>query len=89
MTELDIPESFQDVLRPHLPYAESRALAAADELPALGLDSMGVVQLLADLEDTYGLELPDEFLTEQTFETVGSLWSTVAPLATPRQAGDE
>jgi acyl carrier protein len=89
VSELAVPESFQDILLPHLPYAESRALSATDELAALGLDSMGVVQLLADLEETYSLELPDEFITDQTFETVGSLWSTVAQLVTPHQAGDE
>jgi acyl carrier protein len=56
---------------------------------------MGVVQLLAELEDAFGVELPDEALTEETFETVGSLWSAVdahtAPgaSAAPEPAGHE
>ena len=83
---VEIPHSFQDALLPHLPYAEGGSLGADDDLAALGLDSMGVVQLLADLEDAFGVELPDELLTEETFATVGSLWASVADWASPTAA---
>ncbi|MEC3998163.1 phosphopantetheine-binding protein [Actinacidiphila sp. DG2A-62] len=95
MADTEIPRSFQEVLLPHLPYAEASELSAADDLAALGLDSMGVVQLLAELEDAFGVELPDEALTEETFETVGSLWSAVdahtaaGASAAPEPAGHE
>jgi acyl carrier protein len=48
---LEIPHEFQNILRPHLPFADSGTLAAFDELAGLGLDSMGVVRLLVDIED--------------------------------------
>ena len=80
MTTLLIPSTFQDLLRPHLPYADTGELAACDELAALGLDSMSIVALLGDLEDRFGVELPDEILNEATFATVGSLWETLAGL---------
>lgn len=88
-TETRIPRSFQEVLLPHLPYAEAGELTAADDLAALGLDSMGVVQLLAELEDVLGVELPDEALTEETFATVGSLWAVVDAHTAPEPAGHE
>jgi acyl carrier protein len=78
VNSIGIPRSFQDTLLSHLPYAEGGDLAPDDDLAALGLDSMGVVQLLVDLEDRYGLDLPDDLMTEETFATVGSLWLTVA-----------
>lgn len=80
MTTTQIPPAFQDVLRPHLPYADSGELADSDELAALGLDSMSIVALLGDLEEQYGIELPDDILNEATFATVGSLWATLARL---------
>ncbi|QYC42692.1 Aminoacyl carrier protein [Nonomuraea coxensis DSM 45129] len=80
---LDIPSGFQSILRSHLPYADSGELAAHDELGALGLDSMGVVRLLVEVEDAYGIELPDELLNESTFATVGSLWQTLANVWPP------
>lgn len=89
VTTVEVPARFQEILRPHLPYADADALHGSDELAALGLDSMGVVQLLADLEDQYDLDLPDEILNEETFATVGSLWSTVAPLMKPEQASND
>lgn len=85
----EIPPAFQEALRPHLPYAESGDLSPTDDLAALGLDSMGVVGLLADLEDRFGLELPDERLTEETFATVGSLWATVAEFVDPEKVTGE
>jgi acyl carrier protein len=86
MATLEVPREFQDILRPHLPYADSGELAAANELAGLGLDSMSLVQLLADVEDRYDIELPDDILNEATFETVGSLWQTLSPLVEPAGA---
>lgn len=77
VTTMDIPRTFLTTLVTHLPYAGDGDLAPSDDLAALGLDSMGVVQLLTDLEETYGLDLPDELITEETFRTVGSLWRAV------------
>jgi acyl carrier protein len=88
VTTVIIPSTFQDTLLHHLPYADGKALDAADDLAALGLSSMGILQLLADLEREFSLELPDELLTEETFATVGSLWRTVAPLVGAEAAGD-
>ncbi|WP_226900124.1 phosphopantetheine-binding protein [Nonomuraea phyllanthi] len=80
---LDIPDGFQGLLRAHLPYADAGRLTAHDELGALGLDSMGVVRLVVDVEQAYGVELPDELLNETTFATVGSLWQTLSGLWPP------
>lgn len=77
MTSTQIPFGFQDFLRPHLPYADTGELTSADELASLGLDSMSVVQLLADFEDRHDIELPDDILNEETFATVGSLWDVL------------
>jgi acyl carrier protein len=80
MNNLGIPEKLQDILRSHLPYADSGDLAESDELASLGLDSMGMVRLLAAIEDSYDVELPDDILNEDTFATVGSLWRTLSVL---------
>ena len=84
----NIPVAFRKTLLTHLPYAASDELAASDDLTALGLNSMGVVQLLTDLEETFGLELPDELITEETFETVGSLWEAVGRFVAPEKFAD-
>jgi acyl carrier protein len=80
---VDIPQTFQDVLRPHLPFADSGELVETNELAGLGLDSMSIVGLLADIEDRYDVELPDDILNEATFATVGSLWLTLSTLVRP------
>ncbi|WP_265582679.1 acyl carrier protein [Streptomyces ferrugineus] len=49
---------------------------------------MGVVQPLAALEDHSYVDFPDEALNEETFATVGSLWSTVAALVEPVESGE-
>jgi len=84
VTIMNLPYGFRKTLLAHLPFADDAELGPADDLAALGLDSMGVVQLLADLEETFGLELPDELITEETFATAGSLWDAVGDLI-PRE----
>ncbi|MGI5274504.1 phosphopantetheine-binding protein [Nonomuraea sp. CA-218870] len=59
---------------------DSGVLSALDDLAGLGLDSMGVVRLIVDLEDAYGVQVPDEILDEKTFATVASLWAALSPL---------
>jgi acyl carrier protein len=85
---MDMPRSFRETLLAHLPYAVNEDLAATDDLAALGLNSMGLVRLLTDLEETFGLELPDELITEETFATAGSLWATVSELVPAAQLSD-
>lgn len=84
----EIPLAFLKTLRAHLPYAEKDGLSASDDLAALGLDSMGVVQLLVDLEDRFEVELADEVLDEGTFATVGSLWAAVSGTFAPAPADE-
>jgi acyl carrier protein len=75
-----IPHEFQEILRSHLPYAETVDFSPVDELASLGLDSMSVVQLLADLESGFDVDIPDDILDEETFATVGSLWLALSTL---------
>jgi acyl carrier protein len=77
---MHIPLAFEELLKPHLPFAADGPLEPADDLAGLGLDSMSIVQLLADIEDSYDIELPDDILNEATFATVGSLWQVLADL---------
>ncbi len=79
-----IPLEFEEILRPFLPFADSGELSGSSDLGALGLDSMSIVALLADIEDRYGVELPDDILNEATFATVGSLWQTLSVLLPER-----
>jgi acyl carrier protein len=45
-----------------------------------GLDSAAAIDLLLDLEDTFGVMMPDEYLTSETFATLNSLQSALLPL---------
>jgi acyl carrier protein len=68
---------FAAILRPFLKYAGTRDLAPESSLRDLGLDSMQAIELLFALEDTYQVAIPDDLLTNATFETAGSLWAAV------------
>jgi acyl carrier protein len=46
----------------------------------LGIDSVGAVNLLMELESTFDTVFPDEHLTIETFYSVGSLWSVLSSL---------
>ena len=78
--------TFTQLVRRRLRYAPTNGDVAADiALKDYGLDSAATIDLLLDLEDTYGITMPDEYLSEQTFATLSSLWQAVSQL---RQAAE-
>ncbi|MGW5701168.1 phosphopantetheine-binding protein [Amycolatopsis japonica] len=71
-------ERFNLVLRKHLTNLEpGQDLTADAKLKDLGLNSMRTIDLLFDLEDEFGVQLPDEAMTDSTFATQGALYDRV------------
>ena len=75
------PADFDELLRAHLSGIAS-ADPVPDEVPLvdLGLDSAGLVSLLADLEDRFCIAFPDELIGVETFYSAASLWAVVRRL---------
>ena len=77
----DISQTLERVLRPHLRFLEPDAPLDRDEaLGALGLDSMAAVNVLMELETEFGVQIPDELLSAEMFETLTTLEATFRPL---------
>ncbi|MFC3999728.1 phosphopantetheine-binding protein [Nocardiopsis sediminis] len=75
-------EQFESILREHLPFLPADEEIRKDlSLMEAGLDSMGIVELLSKLEAAYEVRFQDEALALETFESAGTLWSTLAALA--------
>jgi acyl carrier protein len=74
-------ETFEQILRKHL-----RLLTAAEPierdacLVSEGLDSLGTINLLLDIETTFAIAFPAALLTPDTFRTRASLERVVAAL---------
>lgn len=80
-SSLPFNEKFEQLLRRHL------RLVAADEpipleanLVSIGLDSIGTINLLLDIEETFSISLPGALLTPETFQTRARLEKVVATL---------
>ncbi|WP_405003165.1 phosphopantetheine-binding protein [Kitasatospora purpeofusca] len=74
--------TFESLIReviPDLPVGQE--LTWDLDLAAVGLNSLGVVELLMRIEEVYGLLIPDEYLGFDTFATPGSLWTVVGGLS--------
>ncbi|MCX4694697.1 phosphopantetheine-binding protein [Streptomyces sp. NPDC048255] len=62
------------VLRRHLPeLTEETPITEDSSLAELGLDSMRAVDVLFDIEDTFGVSLPDAALQPDTFNSLAGL----------------
>ncbi|GAA3463292.1 acyl carrier protein [Saccharothrix longispora] len=73
--------TFDETLRSFLPFLSAEeALAADTPLREYGLDSLATVELLAVLEQNYGVRFQDDALNLETFENPGRLWTTLAGL---------
>ncbi|MBP2326158.1 acyl carrier protein [Kibdelosporangium banguiense] len=72
---------FESALRNVLPFLDADvALTPEVGLRDLGLDSMGMVELLAELESGYDVRFRDEALTMATFSTPGVLWGVLSSM---------
>jgi acyl carrier protein len=75
------PPEFEAVLRGALPGIPDDARVEPDvHLATLGLDSIATLQLLMDIEAGFGITVPDEELTPETFRTARRLWAVVHAL---------
>jgi len=80
-TDDEISRKLEAVLRPHLRFLEGNAPLGRDQpLGDLGLDSMAAVNLLLDLEQAFDVQIPDDLLSAETFETFASVEATFRPL---------
>lgn len=59
---------------------EADTLDATANLYDQGLTSFSAVQVMLGLEEVLAIEFSDEFLTRQTFQTIGALTSAVETL---------
>jgi len=74
MSETDTLKRLQAIVRPHLRFLPPGAPLSADaSLGEAGLDSMASIDLLLQLEDEFGIEIPDEALDENTFASLDRL----------------
>lgn len=71
-------EQFEGLMRASLPgLAPGAPLEPDAVLPALGLDSMGTVGLIAALEEEYGVNLLDDVFGVACYRTPAGVWSTL------------
>ena len=62
------------IVRSHCKFAEAETAIEDDsKLADLGLDSMASINLLVDLEDRLGIQIADELIDVDSFETFGNL----------------
>ncbi len=81
ITHDHITEKLLTVLSKHLKFtAEPQTIPMNKPLDELGLDSMGAVNLLLDLEDSFEISFPGSLLTEETFSTAANLHKAVHSL---------
>ncbi len=76
-----ITEKLLIVLSKHLKFtADPQTIPLDKPLDELGLDSMGAVNLLLDLEDNFAISFPGSLISEDTFRTAANLHKAVSSL---------
>ncbi|MEV0322097.1 acyl carrier protein [Streptomyces sp. NPDC050658] len=74
-------DQFEGILRRNLPsLAADEPLTPDLVLRDFGLDSMAMVEVLAELEDTFGVRFVDDAMDIDNFATPAALWGTVSTI---------
>jgi acyl carrier protein len=77
VTRRPVSDRLPEVLVRHLRRVPADVDWTTVTLPDLGLDSMVAIELVLDLEDTFGAQFPEDALVRETFETFQSLEAVV------------
>ncbi|MEU3463551.1 acyl carrier protein [Streptomyces sp. NPDC006733] len=86
MTTVPWDTAFDEVLRTSLPLLKSgEELLPGTPLSEYGLDSMGMMQLIARLEASHGVSFPPGTMPSGAFANPGVLWGMVQAA---QQAGE-
>jgi acyl carrier protein len=81
MAETTLPSALVAAVRRNLPLLSQDVPITEDlDLAGAGLDSMAMISLLVEVEDEFGVKIPDGSLSAATFSTPRSLWATIAEL---------
>jgi acyl carrier protein len=79
----DIIARLDGLVRPHLKLLGAGAALGPDQsLADAGLDSMGSIELLSGIEGQFGITIPDELLTDETFASLRTLAGMVVAATT-------
>jgi acyl carrier protein len=78
---------FEEMLRSLAPMLGDEIHQDAD-LRDAGLDSMATVELLLRIEETYDIEVPNEFLTPQAFSSAAALWNMIVSIMNSTERAD-
>ncbi|MFI9100380.1 acyl carrier protein [Streptomyces fildesensis] len=86
MTTVPWDTAFDEVLRTSLPLLkQGEELLPGTPLSEYGLDSMGMMQLIARLETSHGVSFPPGTMPSSAFANPGVLWGMVQAA---QQAGE-
>lgn len=81
MTATDLTPKLQAILSPKLRFlAPGQAVPMDEDLGKLGLDSMASIDLLMEIEQELGVQIPDEMMTADTFSTGNHLLAVIEKL---------
>ncbi len=77
-------EKFEELVSSFLPFLPRGGKLTDDtSLRDFGLDSMGSVELMTALENTYDVRFIDDAVSLDTFATPGVLWAELSKLLVP------
>jgi acyl carrier protein len=74
-------QNLEKILRTHARFIPNNADISSDmSLASLGIDSLGIIDLVVKLEGEFDLEIPPEHITPETFATPASIWKLLCEL---------
>ena len=79
-----VSETLLAVVVRHLRGAADGVDWATAALPDLGLDSMSAIDLVIEIEDTFGIQFPENLLVRETFGTFPALDAAVRSMLVRR-----
>jgi acyl carrier protein len=73
---VELPDRIAQIVRSRCRFVDpAEPLDPDAALTALGVGSLEIVEIIVDIEDAYGIEVPLEMLTPEMFTSTSTMWA--------------
>jgi acyl carrier protein len=76
-----LDQNLEKILRAHARFTAADSDIDPDmPLASLGIDSLGIIELVFEIENEFDLEMPPDQITPETFATPRSIWQLLCQI---------
>lgn len=73
-------DTFVDLIKQYVDRDITEDVGESSTFDSIGINSITCIEILVDIEDMYGIEIPETLINETLFETLQAMYGVIKEL---------